>query len=91
MDHPGDDSTLPMPPAAARARGDTGECLLLTVIFHPDASRIGARALRPVRDSGNGLELGREEPVFAGPEQPEQLEQPNSLKGKPTPVWATLT
>ncbi len=63
----GDEDTLPLPPAAAPARGGAEACLLLTVIFHPESERIGARAWRPVRDSGNCLQLGRGEPGFAGP------------------------
>jgi two-component system nitrogen regulation response regulator GlnG len=63
----GDDDTLPLPPVAAPPRGGEGECLLLTVIFHPEGGRIGARAWWPVRASGNGFQLGRGEPVFEGP------------------------
>jgi two-component system nitrogen regulation response regulator GlnG len=63
----GDDDTLPLPPVAEPPCAGSGECLLLTVIFHPEGERIGARAWRPVRDSGNCLQLGRSEPAFDGP------------------------
>jgi len=66
MTKTGDEDTLPLPPAAAPARGGSEACLLLTVIFHPDSERIGARAWQTVRESGVCLQLGRGEPGFEG-------------------------
>ena len=63
-----DDSTLPLPAGARRAGGDGGEGLLLTLAFHGDRGRIGATATLPVPAAGRGFVLGRERPLFVGPD-----------------------
>lgn len=54
------------------------EDLVLTVVFHPDTRRIGARVVLPSRLPAQGWLLGRHEPGFArGDQPPEPLLDPH--------------
>lgn len=58
--------------------GSPNEDLVLTVIFHPDTRRIGARVTLPSRLPAQGWLLGRHEPDFARPDEPgEPLRDPH--------------
>tara|TARA_R110002072_G_scaffold54074_8_gene142137 strand:- start:3344 stop:4903 length:1560 start_codon:yes stop_codon:yes gene_type:complete len=59
------DATLPAVAAAVNDRDSAG-ALWLTIIFHPDPSRIGQRAQVPVTARSAPWFLGRCNPVFGG-------------------------
>jgi two-component system nitrogen regulation response regulator GlnG len=62
------DVTLPEISMSARAR--SGRCLCLTVLYHPDAERIGDVAFLEGLDRNELLELGRLHPMFHPPREP---------------------
>lgn len=61
------DLTLPSIIASLAGRYAAHE-LVLTIVFHPDTSRIGHRAVLPQRADNNPLVLGRFGPDFCGPD-----------------------
>jgi len=62
----GDDAkaTLPEPAATLVAPGG-GPAIALTIVFHPDAARVGERAVLGQAEPGVAAQLARNEPSFA--------------------------
>lgn len=63
---PDDKATLPEPSSVAIASG-TAAALALTIVFHPDVARVGARALLGPPLPGVQAAVGRNAPAFAPP------------------------
>ena len=61
------DADLTLPSIMA-ALGDTPAALdlVLTIIFHPDTSRIGYKSTVPLQKSTDPWVLGRDSPIFKG-------------------------
>jgi len=57
-----------MASAGERRRRGRTSVTALTVLYHPDLSRVGERVLLPGLDSGRVAQVSRNEPVFAPPE-----------------------
>jgi two-component system nitrogen regulation response regulator GlnG len=72
------DLTLPAVVASLRGNLDAMD-LVLTVIFHPDTSRIGHRAVVPKKTGTVPWVLGRRSPDFKGPDEqsPFPLDDPH--------------
>ena len=74
------DSDLTLPSIAAALAGQyVGQQLLLTIIFHPDTSRVGHTALVSRPTGTAPWILGRRGPVFSGRDEhsPRPLEDPH--------------
>ncbi|MCB1842648.1 MAG: sigma-54-dependent Fis family transcriptional regulator, partial [Halioglobus sp.] len=63
------EATLPAVAAVVNERNNA-DTLLLTLVFHPDASRIGQCAVLPLADCYTPRELGRNSPEFSGAAAP---------------------
>jgi transcriptional regulator with GAF, ATPase, and Fis domain len=59
-------ATLPEPSSVALAAG-SGPALALTILFHPDVSRVGERALLGPLAPGTAAQISRHEPSFSPP------------------------